>query len=256
MVASTHMDLALDVAPDGEHVVFVSTRTGKIAIWRADHDGANQILLASLGGDPVGSPRWTPDGKSIMFDGGRAGSSGLYVVSSEGGVPTRLPGDDQRVRPSVSPDGKWVYYTNSSSGRRELYKMPFGGGPPTQLTREGGTDALTSGDGATVFYFRDGEIRRVAATGGAETTVATGIRRGRWTVSGDKVYVIRDRGAQSAVLEMTPDGGKEKVVYEVPFVLAGSSPVSALGVSARTGEVFLQHQARLESDLMIVENFR
>ena len=256
VIASTHMDLAIDVAPDGEHIVFASSRTGTMAIWRADRNGADQILLASLPNEPLGSPRWTPDGKSIIFDGGRIGTSALYTVSAEGGIPTKMPGNGQFVRPAVSPDGKWVYYTNSSTGRRELYKMPFGGGTQTQLTHEGGTDAMSSSDGATVFYYRDGEVRRIAAAGGPESTVTKGVRRGKWTLSGDKVYVVRTRDDRSVVFEMGADGQNEKVVYEVPFRLEDTWTVSAISVSSRTGDIFLQQQARLESDLMIVENFR
>ena len=65
---------------------------------------------------------------------GRAGSSALYTVSSEGGIPVKLPGTGQFVRPYVSPDGKWVYYTNSSTGRREVWRMLSGGGTQSQFT--------------------------------------------------------------------------------------------------------------------------
>jgi hypothetical protein len=217
--------------------------------------GADQILLASLPNEPLGSPRWTPDGKSIIFDGGRIRTSSLYTVSAEGGIPTKVPGNGQFVRPAVSPDGKWVYYTNSSTGRRELYKMPIGGGTQTQLTHEGGTDAISSVDGTTVFYYRDGEVRRIAAAGGPET-VTKGVKRGKWTLSGDKVYAIRARDGRAVVVEMAADGQNEKVVYEVPFPLEDVWNVSAISVSSRTGDIFLQQQSRLESDLMIVENFR
>jgi TolB protein len=227
-----------------------------MAIWRADRNGAEQILLASLPNEPLGSPRWTPDGKSIIFDGGRIGTSALYTVSAEGGIPIKMPGNGQFVRPAVSPDGKWVYYTNSSTGRRELYKMPFGGGTQVQLTQEGGTDAMSSVDGATVFYYRDGEVRRIAATGGPESTITKGVKRGQWTLSGNKVYVVRPRDDRSVVVEMGADGLNERVVYTAPFRLEDTWTVSAIGVSSRTGDIFLQQQARLESDLMIVENFR
>jgi Tol biopolymer transport system component len=250
------MDLSVDVAPDGEHIVFASSRTGTMAIWRADRNGANQILLASIPNEPLGSPRWTPDGKSIIFDGGRAGSSALYTVSAEGGIPSKMPANGQLVRPFISPDGKWVYYTNSATGRREVYKLPFGGGQQTQLTHEGGTDAMTSPDGTTVFYYRDGEVRRIAAGGGPETTVTTGVKRGKWTVSGEKIYAIRLREERSVVVEMTSAGANEKVVYQTPFPLRDPWSVSGISVSARTGDIYLQQQARLESDLMIVENFR
>jgi len=249
------MDLAIDVSPDGEHIVFASSRTGTMAIWRAGRNGADQILLASIPNESLGSPRWTPDGKSIIFDGGRVGTSSLYTVSAEGGIPAKMPGNGQFVRPAVSPDGKWVYYTNSSTGRRELYKMPFGGGTQTQLTREGGTDAVPSADGSTVFFYRDGEVRRIAAEGGPESTVTKGVKRGKWTLCGDKVYAIRIRDGQSVVVEMAADGQNEKAVYEVPFSLDDAWNVSSISVSSRTGDIFLQQQTRLESDLMIVENF-
>jgi Tol biopolymer transport system component len=256
VVGSTYMDMGPDVSPDGERIVFVSTRTGEMGLWRADRNGANQILLASLGNETLGSPHWMPDGKSILFDGGQAGSSAIYTVSSEGGIPTKMPGNGQFAKPSISPDGKWVYYTNSSTGRRELYRMPFGGGPQTQLTHEGGTDALTSADGAIVFFWRDDEIRRIAANGGPESKITSGVKRGKWTISGDKVYAIRGRDGRSLVVEIGADGHNERMVYEVPFQLLEGWTVQSISVSARTGEIFLQQQTRLESDLMIVENFR
>jgi dipeptidyl aminopeptidase/acylaminoacyl peptidase len=256
VVGSTHMDMSPDVSPDGERIVFVSTRTGQMGLWRADRNGANQILLATLGNETMGSPHWMPDGTSILFDGGQAGSSSLYTVSSEGGVPAKVPGSGQFAKPSISPDGKWIYYTNSSTGRREVYKMPSGGGPQTQVTREGGTDALTSEDGATVFFWRDDEIRRIAADGGPESTITTGVKRGKWTVCAGKVYAIRSRDGRSIIVEMGPDGRDERAVYEVPFQLLEGWTVQSISVSAQTGEIFLQQQTRLESDLMIVENFR
>jgi Tol biopolymer transport system component len=256
VVGSTFMDMSPDVSPDGDRIVFVSTRTGQMGLWRADRNGANQILLATLGDETMGSPHWMPDSKLILFDGGQAGSSALYTVSSEGGVPAKMPGNGQFAKPSISPDGKWIYYTNSSTGRRELYKMPFGGGPQTQLTREGGTDALTSADGSIVFFWRDDEIRRIAAAGGPESTITTGVKRGKWTICGDKVYAIRARDGRSVIVEMGADGRGEGVVYEVPFQLLEGWTVQSISVSARTGEIFLQQQTRLESDLMLVENFR
>jgi WD40 repeat protein len=256
VVASSHLDIGVDVSPDGQQIVFVSSRTGRIAIWRADRDGSNQIQLASSADESLGSPRWMPDGKNIILDGGRAGVSSLYVVSSEGGIPSRVPGKGQFVKPFVSPDGKWIYYTNSATGRREVYRMPFGGGEQKQLTQEGGTDAMTSKDGSIVFYIRDGDIRKIPAQGGPETTITDGAKRGRWTLAGDMIYVIRDRGGRAVIAEVSPNGGKERIILESALTPEGQTTASGLAVSPLTGEVFIQRQARTESDLMIVERFR
>ena len=95
-----------------------------------------------------------------------------------------------------------------------------------------------------------------AAAGGPETTVTKGIKRGKWTVAGDKVYAIRARDGRAVVVEITADGQNEKVVYEVPFSLEDAWNVSSTSVSPRIGDIFFQQQTRLESDLMIVDNFR
>jgi len=96
----------------------------------------------------------------------------------------------------------------------------------------------------------------MAASGGPESTVTKGVGRGRWTVAGDKVYVVRDRGERSVVVELASDGSNEKIVYEAPFRLVATGTVSAIAVSPRTGEIFLQQESRNESDLMIVDGFR
>ena len=61
VAGSTHLDMGPDISPDGAHFV-LSSRTGQMALWRADRTGANQMLIASLPNESLGSPRWTPDG--------------------------------------------------------------------------------------------------------------------------------------------------------------------------------------------------
>ena len=122
--------------------------------------------------------------------------------------------------------------------------MPSAGGVQSQFTHEGGTDALTSSDGNIVFFYREGEVRRIAASGGLESTVTKGVGRGRWTVANDKVYVVRDRGDRSVVAELAPDGSSEKVAYDVPFRLVATGTVSAIAVSPRTVDIFLHQEER------------
>ena len=47
-------------SPDGRKIVFVSKRTGSEELV-ADSDGMYAMQLTSIGGPPVGSPRWSPD---------------------------------------------------------------------------------------------------------------------------------------------------------------------------------------------------
>lgn len=97
----------LGVAPNGERIVFVSNRTGSKEIWIANNDGSEQTQLTYFNGPSVGSPRSSPDGKEIAFDGYAGGSSDIYVMPAEGGKPSRVTTDAaNEIRPGWSHDGR------------------------------------------------------------------------------------------------------------------------------------------------------
>jgi serine/threonine protein kinase len=256
-ISSTHMDYMFDVSPDGKRLVFTSTRTGKQGIWRADRDGANQILLATTERGSVGSPRWSPDGKWIVYDVGLAGAPGIHKVSADGGTPTQITTAALRdSRPSVSPDGKWLYFTSKETGRVEIWRQPWTGGTRTQITHGGGTHGMPSPNGKWLYYSRDGALWRVATEGGPETRMLADIPAGYATVAGDSVFYLRREGERSSVVEYNPSTGHSQVVYRSPLAFEPTYPVSAIGVSLATREVFVTHRVRLESDLVLIDNFR
>jgi hypothetical protein len=45
LIASTYQDRDAMFSPDGTKVVFISTRSGQPAVWRANSDGTNQALI-------------------------------------------------------------------------------------------------------------------------------------------------------------------------------------------------------------------
>ena len=257
VIASTHLDFALDLSPDGKRLIFVSTRNGRSGIWRAERDGTNQILLASSEHGPVGSPRWSPDGKWGVFDGGREGASHIYAVSADGGNPKQLTSTAlAESRPSVSPDGKWIYFASQASGQSDIWRQPWDGGTQSQVTRGGGNNALPSADGKWVYYTRAGGLWRVPPAGGMEAKILDDVRSNWFTLAGDRVYYFRTEGTGLSVAEYEPSSGQSRIAYRFPFNLDPYYAVSAIAVSLATREVFVQHRVRLESDLVLVENFR
>src|ERR1700723_2901037 len=65
----------------------------------------------------VGSPTWSPDGKSIAFISNMSGRNNLWLVPPEGGGPGQLTVSDQRQSsPAWSPDGKWIAYQSDYDG--------------------------------------------------------------------------------------------------------------------------------------------
>jgi hypothetical protein len=56
-------------SPDGQHLVFVSDRSGSANVWLTDQYGRHPRQLSALQGAPYGavtSPTWSPDGSTIV----------------------------------------------------------------------------------------------------------------------------------------------------------------------------------------------
>ena len=57
--------------------------------------------------------------------------------------------------PQVSPNGRWIAYSTNETGRQEIYVRAFpdvDSGSRTQISQDGGTAALWSHDGTTLYF--------------------------------------------------------------------------------------------------------
>jgi Tol biopolymer transport system component len=92
---------------DKQWVAYVSYPESKL--WRSKVDGSERLQLTT-GANPTFLPRWSPDGKKIVFfEFFRDGHSTIYEVSPEGGSPQPLPIDDLYSQdPTWSSDGSKI----------------------------------------------------------------------------------------------------------------------------------------------------
>jgi Tol biopolymer transport system component len=100
---------------DGRSVAYVSYPEG--ILWKADRDGGNPVQLSQPPMYPM-NPRWSPDGKLILFSDVSRDLNESYIVFSEGGSPRRiLPKENgNQSEPNWSPDGKKVVFDTSVLG--------------------------------------------------------------------------------------------------------------------------------------------
>src|SRR5277367_4068359 len=106
-------------SPDGRSIAFVSEG----AIWTVPAVGGQPIRLTDGrhgAGDPRSAadrdPRWSPNGKWILFETGRRGNADLGVVSKDGlstNLLTSSPADEEN--PSWSLDGSRIAYVERST---------------------------------------------------------------------------------------------------------------------------------------------
>src|SRR5262249_36642006 len=145
---SSQEDMNPQYSPDGNSIVFMSTRSGSYQIWVCDREGQNVRQLTSFPKAAItGSARWSPDGRQIAFGSVGNGRNDSFVVSLEGGPPRPLSektGD--AMLPSWSQDGRWIYFCSTRSGNLQIWRMPAEGGEAVVVTKNGGFESVVAPD--------------------------------------------------------------------------------------------------------------
>src|SRR5262249_39342279 len=108
------------ISPDGKHVAYqvgtVSLEQNKIItnLWLADTDGKTppRQLTSSTKADR--HPRWSPDGKRILFESTRSGDSQLWVIDLNGGEARQLTHVSTGASTAIwSRDGKRIAFVSA-----------------------------------------------------------------------------------------------------------------------------------------------
>ena len=228
----------------------------------SEADGTHPVQLTSFESH-AGTPRWSPDGRKILFDSLESGNWDLYVVDAEGGVPQRLtsePSDENTG--TFSHDGRWIYFHSDRGDHSQIWKMPAEGGEPVQVTAGGGVYGEESWDGEYLYYIKsnsDTTIWRVPTGGGDEVEFLRGPTDWpSWTLSERGIYymtwrsLVRRRRIEYRIYYLDFASGRTTEL----FVREGSASPLWLSVSPDERWILYTEVPLPESELRLVENFR
>jgi Tol biopolymer transport system component len=79
---------------------------------------------------------WSPDGKFLVFTGGRTNKFDIYKIPADGSAAeirlTDAPGLNDG--PEYTPDGKYIYFNSSRAGKMQIWRMKPDGAEQEQVT--------------------------------------------------------------------------------------------------------------------------
>ncbi len=152
-------------------------RNSKYALMVADADGWGPRTVVNSS-EPLMSPSWSPDGRSLAYVSFETGNSAVYVQDIASGSREKIASfRGINGAPSYSPDGNRLALTLSKGGNPDIYVMNLASKQLTQVTTHFGidTEPTWSPDGGSLYFTSDRggrpQIYRVGAGGGSATRV-------------------------------------------------------------------------------------
>lgn len=141
----SRIDSGAAINNNNDHVLsFDGTMLG-VSDQSASHGGQSQIFTLPAGGGaaraitpltPSYLHGWSPDGKFLVYTGGRNKKYDIYQIASDGsGSEIRLTtAEGLNDGPEFSPDGKYIYFNSSRTGKMQVWRMNPDGGDQEQVT--------------------------------------------------------------------------------------------------------------------------
>lgn len=153
-------------------IAYVVKRGSRYELQIADADGANeQAMLISE--EPIISPAWSPDGRSLAYVSFQQKKPIVYVQSIDVARQTVVANfKGSNSAPAWSPDGKRIAVSLSREGGSQLFLInPDGSGARRLATSSGiDTEPRFSPDGQWIYFTSDrggsAQIYRVPVEGG------------------------------------------------------------------------------------------
>ena len=233
---------ALAVAPDASSIVYVrrTVEDGKYArrLWRTTFEGGAPDQLTSAKAND-GRPRFSPDGRRLVFISDRSGKPQAWVINLSGGEPTQVTDLAGGVgQAEWSPDGTKLLLVGGSGEKRFVVGNPEDPTARRILDYTWRFDGLGIRDEHSSVWVTDVEDPKPKRLTDARYTVAGA----EWSPDGEQIAFLADLGKDAgleeipAVWTMRVDAGSPKQVGSLEggvfnLAWAPGRQIAFLGVS-------------------------
>ena len=143
ILADTEQSIEPTSSPDGKWIAFVSSRevaTGQPSsygsgdIWKLNL--ADQTLHLLLRQETLWHtrPRWSPEGRRIVYISLQTGRNQLFLLNADTGIPVQLTyGPAEPFTPAWSPNGQRIAFISNAGRQLSLLTMSASGGAATPV---------------------------------------------------------------------------------------------------------------------------
>ena len=203
-------------------LAFVGNASGHKEIYACDYDGHNMRQITADKSISL-LPRWSPDGKKIMYNSYKDGGPLLYMRNLHSGAVKKISArSGLNIGACWTPDGKRAALTLSRKGNPDIFTIDLNGKVIKQLTNHWGIDVsptfspdgkkvafVSNRSGSPQIYVLDlmsGKEERLTFQGNYNTSPA-------WSSLNRIAFVSKDAGYYD-IYTMDPNGSRLRRLTE------------------------------------------